>query len=92
MGAGGLGGGRGRPAERGFLAEDGSLTRAGVAGRAHIEMRTDEAAERPWTALGTERSARLAELLEPLARTVEHSGLLPPGNPVGLTRRESAGR
>ncbi|MGW2746480.1 SCO6745 family protein [Streptomyces sp. NPDC001450] len=78
--------------ERGFLAEDGSLTRAGVAGRAHIETRTDEAAERPWTALGTERSARLAELLEPLARTVEVSGLLPPGNPVGLTRRESARR
>ncbi|MFG2125172.1 hypothetical protein [Streptomyces sp. NPDC048710] len=78
--------------ERGFLAEDGSLTRAGVAGRAHIETRTDEAAERPWTALGAERTARLAELLEPLARTVEDSALLPPGNPVGLTRRESARR
>ncbi|MFH8774978.1 hypothetical protein [Streptomyces sp. NPDC017958] len=78
--------------ERGFLAEDGSLTRAGVAGRAHIETRTDEAAERPWTALGAERTARLAELLAPLARTVEDSGLLPPGNPVGLTRRESARR
>lgn len=78
--------------ERGFLAEDGSLTRAGAAGRTHIEMRTDEAAERPWTALGAQRTARLAELLEPLARTVEDSGLLPPGNPVGLTRRESARR
>ncbi|WP_244184176.1 SCO6745 family protein [Streptomyces cellostaticus] len=78
--------------ERGFLAGDGSLTRAGVAGRALIETRTDEAAERPWTALGAERTARLAELLEPLARAVGGAGLLPPGNPVGLTGQRLAGR
>ncbi|MEU1405379.1 hypothetical protein ABZ471_23990 [Streptomyces sp. NPDC005728] len=78
--------------ERGFLAEDGSLTRAGVAGRSFVENRTDWAAERPWTALGAQRTARLAELLEPLARTVEDAGLLPPGNPVGLTRGRFAGR
>ncbi|MFJ9821256.1 hypothetical protein ACIRU3_39570 [Streptomyces sp. NPDC101151] len=78
--------------ERGFVREDGSLTRAGVAARAFIETRTDEAAERPWTALGAERTARLAGLLEPLARTVEDAGLLPPGNPVGLTRQRFAGR
>ncbi|MEU1710158.1 hypothetical protein ABZ478_33150 [Streptomyces sp. NPDC005706] len=78
--------------ERGFLAADGSLTRAGVAGRALVERRTDEAAGRPWRALGAERTARLAGLLEPLARAVGESGLLPPGNPVGVTLRESAGR
>ncbi|MFF7975976.1 hypothetical protein [Streptomyces sp. NPDC007905] len=77
--------------ERGFLTEHGSLTRAGVAGRAFVETRTDAAAERPWTVLGAERTARLADLLEPLARTVVDSGLLPSGNPVGLTGRHVAG-
>ncbi|GGU91279.1 hypothetical protein GCM10010260_27000 [Streptomyces filipinensis] len=72
--------------ERGLLAADGSLSAAGVAVRAEVEALTDAAAEGPWTALGTERTARLAELLNPLARAVESSGMLPPGNPVGLTR------
>jgi hypothetical protein len=72
--------------ERGLLAADGSLTAAGAAARAEVEARTDAAAEGPWTTLGTERTARLAALLEPLAHRVEEAGLLPPGNPVGLTR------
>ncbi|MGW3210616.1 SCO6745 family protein [Streptomyces sp. NPDC001135] len=75
-----------RLGERGLLAADGSLTTAGAAARAEVEALTDAAAEGPWTALGSERSARLAELLDPLAHKVESSGLLPPGNPVGLTR------
>ncbi|MFH9085836.1 hypothetical protein [Streptomyces sp. NPDC017673] len=70
----------------GRLTADGALTPAGAALRAEAEARTDAAAEGPWTALGAERSGRLATLLEPLARTVGDSGLLPPGNPVGLTR------
>ncbi|MEU1008725.1 hypothetical protein [Streptomyces sp. NPDC005890] len=69
----------------GRLAADGSLTPAGAALRAEAEARTDAAAEGPWNTLGTERSERLAVLLEPLARTVGDSGLLPAGNPVGLT-------
>ncbi|WP_330341834.1 SCO6745 family protein [Streptomyces sp. NBC_00557] len=72
--------------ERGLLAADGSLTPAGAAVRAEVEALTDAAAEGPWTVLGADRAARLAELLDPLARAVETSGLLPPGNPVGLTR------
>ncbi|MER6026007.1 hypothetical protein [Streptomyces sp. NPDC001851] len=72
--------------ERGLLAADGSLTAAGAAVRVEVEALTDAAAEGPWTALGSERTARLAELLDPLAGMVESSGLLPPGNPVGLTR------
>ncbi|MFI2200081.1 hypothetical protein ACH47Z_04700 [Streptomyces sp. NPDC020192] len=72
--------------ERGLLAADGSLTPAGAAVRAEVEALTDAAAEAPWTALGTDRAARLAELLDPLADAVETSGLLPPTNPVGLTR------
>ncbi|MEV6115388.1 hypothetical protein AB0L59_23475 [Streptomyces sp. NPDC052109] len=72
--------------EQGLLAADGSLTPAGTAVRAEVETLTDAAASAPWTTLGTDRAARLADLLEPLTRTVETSGLLPPGNPVGLTR------
>jgi hypothetical protein len=71
---------------RGLLSEDGSPTAAGTAVRTRVEALTDAAAEGPWTALGADRAARLAGLLEPLARAVEDSGLLPPGNPVGLTR------
>ncbi|MFG2606299.1 hypothetical protein ACGFT2_22520 [Streptomyces sp. NPDC048514] len=75
-----------RLSEGGLLAADGSLTPAGAALRAEVEALTDAAAEGPWAALGADRTARLAELLEPLARAVEGAGLLPPGNPVGLTR------
>ncbi|MFI8192081.1 hypothetical protein ACIF8T_25410 [Streptomyces sp. NPDC085946] len=71
--------------ERGWLAGDGTLTAAGAAARADIEARTDAAARSPWTALGTDGTARLAALLEPLARTVLTAGLVPSGNPVGLT-------
>ncbi|MER6573215.1 hypothetical protein ABT288_45515 [Streptomyces sp. NPDC001093] len=72
--------------ERGLLDAGGALTPAGAAVRAEVEALTDAAAERPWTTLGTDRTTRLAGLLDPLAHMVESSGLLPPGNPVGLTR------
>ncbi|MGW0882437.1 SCO6745 family protein [Streptomyces sp. NPDC002671] len=75
----------------GLLAEDGSPTPAGAALRADVEALTDAAAERPWTALGADRASRLAGLLEPLARAVEDSGLLHPGNPVGVTRSYATG-
>ncbi|MFF8731833.1 hypothetical protein ACF073_35965 [Streptomyces sp. NPDC015171] len=70
----------------GLLAADSSLTPAGTALRAEVEARTDAAAEGPWARLGAERSERLAAWLEPLAGSVEKAGLLPPGNPVGVTR------
>ncbi|MEU5597625.1 hypothetical protein [Streptomyces sp. NPDC020298] len=71
--------------ERGLLAADGTLTVAGVAEHEAVEARTDAAAQRPWTILGQDATERLARLLEPLARTVREAGLLPSGNPVGLT-------
>ncbi|MFI1168162.1 hypothetical protein ACH4UM_32365 [Streptomyces sp. NPDC020801] len=71
--------------ERGWLGEDGTLTAAGAAVHADVEARPDAAAERPWTALGRDGTTRLAALLEPLARAVLDSGLIPSGNPVGLT-------
>ena len=68
--------------ERGWLDADGRLTGTGTAERDEIERRTDAAAVAPWAALGPERTARLAELLDPLAAAV--TGELPRGNPVGL--------
>ncbi|MEU6578468.1 hypothetical protein [Streptomyces sp. NPDC046805] len=72
--------------ERGWLDEGGQLTPEGAAGRAAVEAQTDAVAERPWTALGQEATARLAHLLDPMTKTVQESGLLPAANPVGLTR------
>lgn len=71
--------------ERGLLAADGTLTAAGAAERDAVEARTDAVAERPWTVLGRDATERLARLLEPLAEAVRGAGLLPSGNPVGLT-------
>ncbi|MFI7294771.1 hypothetical protein [Streptomyces sp. NPDC050121] len=71
--------------ERGWLDEDGRLTKAGAAAHEEVEADTDAAAAAPWTALGADATARLAHLLEPLARTVLGSGILPGTNPVGLT-------
>ncbi|MCX4767330.1 hypothetical protein OG562_41485 [Streptomyces sp. NBC_01275] len=71
--------------ERGWLGEDGRLTKEGIAVREEVEAETDAAAAQPWTALGAEGTARLAHLLGPLARTVLDSGIVPAGNPVGLS-------
>jgi hypothetical protein len=70
---------------RGWLDEQGALTAAGTAAHDAVEARTDALAEHPWTALGEEGTARLAQLLEPLTAAVREAELLPSGNPVGLT-------
>ncbi|GGZ91795.1 SCO6745 family protein [Streptomyces echinoruber] len=71
--------------ERGRLDDEGRLTPAGAAVHTDVEAGTDAAAEQPWARLGRDATARLAGLLEPLARTVLKAGLIPAGNPVGLT-------
>ncbi|MFB6849798.1 hypothetical protein ACFCXS_33730 [Streptomyces sp. NPDC056373] len=71
--------------ERGWIDEEGSLTRAGAAAHEQMEADTDAAAVTPWQTLGADGTARLAHLLEPLARRVLDSGIVPTGNPVGLT-------
>lgn len=71
--------------ERGWLDEQGRLTAAGADAHERIEADTDAAAASPWQALGADATARLAHLLEPLARAVLDSGIVPSGNPVGLT-------
>ncbi|SCF02492.1 hypothetical protein GA0070558_12123 [Micromonospora haikouensis] len=71
-----------RLAERGWLAGDGKPTEHGRAEFRAVEDATDVAALHPWQALGAERTDRLRELLEPLARA-GHT-VIPPENPIRL--------
>jgi hypothetical protein len=71
--------------ERGWIDEKERLTEAGAAAHDQMEADTDAAALAPWQALGADATTRLAHLLEPLARRVLDSGIIPTGNPVGLT-------
>ncbi|MEW2384455.1 hypothetical protein AB0873_20515 [Micromonospora sp. NPDC047707] len=73
---------RGRLAERGWLTPDGEPTEHGRAGFRAVEDATDDAAARPWRALGPERTERLRELLDPIARAA-HT-VIPAGSPIGL--------
>ncbi|MDT0528149.1 hypothetical protein RM555_03970 [Micromonospora sp. DSM 115977] len=73
---------RARLAERGWLTPDGEPTEEGLARFQAIEDATDAAAARPWRTLGPERTERLRELLEPIARAA-HT-VIPEGNPIGL--------
>jgi hypothetical protein len=68
----------------GVLDDHLRLTAAGAELHERIEAATDAAAIRPWEALGKTETARLAELLGPLAAAVLDSGTLPMPNPVGL--------
>ena len=75
---------RPRPAGRAGLAHPGRASRPteGLARFQAIEDATDAAAARPWRTLGPERTERLRELLEPIARAA-HT-VIPEGNPIGL--------
>jgi hypothetical protein len=64
--------------------EDGRLTVDGQRARADVEVVTDAAARKPWSALSPEEAERTAELLEPIARSVWASGVVPTTNPVGV--------
>ncbi len=68
---------------RGLLA-DGRLTPVGADLRQAIEDTTDDLAAEPWAHLGEPGTARLAELLAPLAARVLAAGHMPFPNPVGL--------
>jgi len=73
----------GRLWDRGWLAEDGTVSEAGRAARHEIERHTDELALGPWQALGDTRSERLAELVTPFTRRIVDNGAFPVPNPIG---------
>jgi hypothetical protein len=71
---------------RGLLDPDGRLTASGVAEHEAIEAATDAAAEQPWQAIGPAATARLRDLLDPIATAVLETGLIPQPNPLGMVR------
>jgi hypothetical protein len=71
-------------AARGYLAADGTPTEAGRTAYGEVEAVTDRLAGEVWQALGGTETARLAELLRPLA--VAASDAMPFPNPIGLPR------
>jgi hypothetical protein len=70
--------------ERGWLDAGGNFTEAGQARHQQVEDTTDALAAVPWDHLGPERTARLLEILTPMARTIAERGGVPVPNPVGV--------
>ena len=70
---------------RGWLDENQHITEAGQHAHIEIEAATDRLATQPWTTLGDDAARTALALLDPMARTIAHSGLIPWPNPVGLT-------
>jgi hypothetical protein len=68
--------------ERGWLDRDGKPTQTGEAHHAAIEDATDRAALAPWRTLGAPGTARLVELMTPMARVL--AAPLVDFNPIGL--------
>ncbi|MGS2615611.1 SCO6745 family protein [Micromonospora sp. LZ34] len=73
---------RERLADRGWLTPDGEPTEHGRARFQAVEDATDAAAARPWRVLGPDRTDRLRELLDPIARA-GHT-VIPADSPIGL--------
>lgn len=63
--------------DRGLVCEDRTLTPVGTTWREQIEQRTQAAAVPAFEEFGAQRSARLYDLVRPLAKAVMTSGLLP---------------
>lgn len=74
--------------QRGWVGATGDLTDEGRAEHEAIEAATDRAAAQPWATLGGPDSERLVELLDPIAKAVVATGLIPTYNPVGLPLEE----
>jgi hypothetical protein len=75
---------RARLVVRGLVTEDGTATDAGVELRRRVEQHTDELACAPWQLLGSDATARLADLLGEFWVTVLGSGLLPSETTLGI--------
>ncbi|WBB70998.1 hypothetical protein [Micromonospora sp. WMMD812] len=78
---------RERLQSRDWLDRDGEPTERGRTGFQAVEDATDEAAARPWRALGPDRTDRLRELLDPIARA-GHT-VIPVDSPIGLPTLEA---
>ncbi len=70
--------------DRGWLDASGRLTEAGRQAHTDVEALTDRLAASPWDAIGPEATGEVLALIDPIARGVAYSGLIPWPNPVGL--------
>ena len=66
----------------GWLDEAGRATQAGIDGYRQVEEVTDALAAAPWHAIGADATARLADLLYPLAVACHQA--LPAATPIGV--------
>ncbi|HEY1830408.1 MAG TPA: hypothetical protein VGG38_09210 [Acidimicrobiales bacterium] len=71
---------------RGLLQSDGVATPAGQARRRDVEALTDDLAEIPLAVLSSGERAELFNALRQCAEAIQHSGLYPFPNPMGLPR------
>ena len=71
-----------RLVEKGWLTAERAPTAYATATFRTVEEATDRAAAGPWRALGADRTARLRELLEPIASRCRT--IIPPQAPIGL--------
>ncbi len=70
---------------RGLLSQQAELTTEGMALRRWIEDGTDRSATAPWQGLGEEGTARLVELLTPVALMIAQANEAMAVNPLGLS-------
>ncbi|PGH43814.1 hypothetical protein COO58_04685 [Micromonospora sp. WMMA1996] len=78
-----------RLVEKGWLTPERKPTAHATETFRSVEDATDRAASGPWRALGAERTARLRELLDPIATRCRT--IIPPQAPIGLPAQRSAG-
>jgi hypothetical protein len=71
---------------RGWIDDANDLTERGGSGREEIEATTERLAEEPIERLGSDRTERLLQLLEPLAKAVVLNGVIRYPNPIGVPR------
>jgi hypothetical protein len=69
---------------RNLLTQQAELTTEGIVLRRWIEDRTDQSAASPWHAIGEESTARVLDLLTPIALTIAKANDAMATNPLGL--------
>lgn len=73
---------------RGWLTRSGTLTERGREGRDAVEADTDRLAGETVERLGADRLAQVTDALTPLVSRLQHGGVIPYPNPMGVPSME----